>query len=90
MACDTFGFRRVYTFTQLVAPRAVTMAVAIDAMICTINLMVSFLLMVYLLSSSRLPYRHCHLSYLRRRCRHWYCHPDSDCYRHHCHSGFRY
>ena len=29
-----------------VAPRAVTIAVAIDAIICTMNLMVSFLLMV--------------------------------------------
>ena len=33
--------------TQLVAPRAVTMAVATDAMICTINLMVSFFVMVH-------------------------------------------
>jgi hypothetical protein len=32
--------------THDVAPRAVTMAVATDAMICTMNLMVSFLLMV--------------------------------------------
>ena len=33
--------------TQLVAPRAVTMAVATDAMICTMNLMVSFFVMVH-------------------------------------------
>ena len=32
--------------TQLVAPRAVTMAVATDAMICTMNLIVSFFVMV--------------------------------------------
>jgi hypothetical protein len=31
---------------QLVAPRAVTIAVAIDAIICTMNLMVSLLVMV--------------------------------------------
>ena len=37
-----------YAPTHDVAPRAVTMAVATDAMICTINLMVSFLLMVSL------------------------------------------
>ena len=35
-----------YAPTQLVAPSAVTMAVATDAMICTINFSVSFLLMV--------------------------------------------
>ena len=35
-----------YAPTQLVAPRAVTIAVAIDAIICTMNLMVSFLVMV--------------------------------------------
>ncbi len=29
-----------------VAPRAVTIAVAIDAIICTMNLMVSFLVMI--------------------------------------------
>ena len=34
--------------THDVAPRAVTMAVATDAMICTMNLIVSFLLMVAL------------------------------------------
>ena len=34
--------------TQLVAPRAVTMAVATDAMICTMNLIVSFFVMVSL------------------------------------------
>ena len=32
--------------TQLVAPSAVTIAVAIDAIICTINFNVSFLLIV--------------------------------------------
>ncbi len=37
-----------YAPTQLVAPRAVTMAVATDAMICTINLNVSFFVMVSL------------------------------------------
>ena len=49
----TAGLRRPESYvacphepTQLVAPRAVTMAVATDAMICTMNLMVSFLLMV--------------------------------------------
>jgi len=31
---------------QLVAPRAVTIAVAIDAIICTMNLMVSLFVMV--------------------------------------------
>ncbi len=36
----------VYAPTQLVAPSAVTIAVATDAMICTINLMVSFLLII--------------------------------------------
>ena len=36
-----------YMFIQLVAPSAVTMAVATDAMICTINLMVSFLVIVF-------------------------------------------
>ena len=33
--------------THDVAPRAVTMAVATDAMICTMNLMVSFFVMVH-------------------------------------------
>ena len=33
--------------THDVAPRAVTMAVATDAMICTMNLMVSFLLIMF-------------------------------------------
>ena len=33
---------------QLVAPSAVTIAVATDAMICTMNLIVSFLVMVLL------------------------------------------
>ena len=40
----------VYAPTHDVAPRAVTMAVATDAMICTINLMVSFFVIGYLLS----------------------------------------
>ena len=35
-----------YMFMQLVAPSAVTIAVATDAMICTINLSVSLLFMV--------------------------------------------
>ena len=35
-----------YMFMQLVAPSAVTIAVATDAMICTINLSVSLLVMV--------------------------------------------
>jgi hypothetical protein len=35
---------------QLVAPRAVTIAVAILAIICTMNLMVSLFVMVHLLS----------------------------------------
>jgi len=34
---------------QLVAPRAVRIADAIDAMICTIHFRVSFLVIVYLL-----------------------------------------
>ena len=37
---------RFYAPMQLVAPRAVTMAVATDAMICIMNLNVSFLVMV--------------------------------------------
>ena len=37
---------RIYAPIQLVAPRAVTMAVATDAMICIMNLNVSFLFMV--------------------------------------------
>jgi len=37
---------RFYIPMQLVAPRAVTIAVAIDAIICTMNLMVSLLVMV--------------------------------------------
>ena len=37
----------LYAPTQLVAPRAVTMAVATDAMICTINFSVSFFVMVH-------------------------------------------
>ena len=36
----------VYAPTHDVAPSAVTFAVAIDAMICTMNLMVSFLLII--------------------------------------------
>ena len=35
-----------YMFMQLVAPSAVTIAVATDAMICTINLSVSLFVMV--------------------------------------------
>ena len=35
-----------YMFMQLVAPSAVTIAVATDAMICAINLSVSLLVMV--------------------------------------------
>ena len=35
-----------YIPMQLVAPRAVTIAVAIDAIICTMNLMVSLFVMV--------------------------------------------
>jgi hypothetical protein len=35
-----------YMFMQLVAPSAVTIAVATDAIICTINLNVSFLVMI--------------------------------------------
>ena len=35
-----------YMPMQLVAPRAVTIAVAIDAIICTMNLMVSLFVMV--------------------------------------------
>ena len=38
-----------YTPIQLVAPSAVTMAVATDAMICTMNLNVSLLLIIHLL-----------------------------------------
>ena len=38
-----------YTPIQLVAPSAVTMAVATDAMICTMNLNVSLLLIILLL-----------------------------------------
>ena len=37
---------RFYAPMQLVAPRAVTIAVAIDAIICTMNLMVSLFVMV--------------------------------------------
>jgi hypothetical protein len=43
---------------QLVAPSAVTMAVATDAMICTINFKVSFLLITFnvlIVSLVRLP-----------------------------------
>jgi hypothetical protein len=36
----------LYMPMQLVAPRAVTIAVAIDAIICTMNLMVSLFVMV--------------------------------------------
>ena len=41
------GLRLYYIPMQLVAPRAVTIAVAIDAIICTMNLMVSLFVMVY-------------------------------------------
>jgi hypothetical protein len=40
------GLWRGYTPMQLVAPSAVTIAVATDAMICIMNLNVSFLVMV--------------------------------------------
>ena len=43
-----------HAFTHELAPSAVTIAVAIDAIICTINLIVSFLLIlfhVYLVSN---------------------------------------
>ena len=36
-----------YMFMQLVAPSAVTIAVATDAMICTINLSVSLLVIMF-------------------------------------------
>ena len=39
-----------YAPIQLVAPSAVTMAVATDAMICTMNLNVSLFVMVFFLS----------------------------------------
>ena len=48
------SFLYIFTFlhfyivaTQLVAPNAVTIAVAIDAIICTINFNVSFLLIIF-------------------------------------------
>ena len=41
---QVLGFN--YIPMQLVAPRAVTIAVAIDAIICTMNLMVSLFVMV--------------------------------------------
>ena len=40
-----------YMPMQLVAPSAVTIAVATDAIICTINLMVSFLVMILMFLS---------------------------------------
>ena len=43
--------------TQLVAPSAVTIAVAIDAIICTINLIVSFLLIMFHVSCNGLKFR---------------------------------
>ena len=43
---QTAGLRLYYIPMQLVAPRAVTIAVAIDAIICTMNLMVSLFVMV--------------------------------------------
>ena len=45
-----FAFLHFYiaqAATQLVAPSAVTIAVAIDAIICTINFNVSFLLIIF-------------------------------------------
>ena len=36
-----------YTFTQLDAPSAVSTAVITDAMICSVHLMVSFLVIVF-------------------------------------------
>ena len=36
-----------HAFTHELAPSAVTIAVAIDAIICTINLIVSFLLIMF-------------------------------------------
>ena len=42
----------VYAPTHDVAPRAVTIAVAIDAMICTMNLIVSFLLIILMFNVS--------------------------------------
>ena len=45
-----------YMFMQLVAPSAVTIAVATDAIICTINLIVSFLPIV------KPPFRLVHIS----------------------------
>ena len=42
---QVLGFN--YIPMQLVAPRAVTIAVAIDAIICTMNLMVSLLLIMF-------------------------------------------
>ena len=41
------GQAPLYAPMQLVAPSAVTMAVATDAMICTINFNVSFLLIAF-------------------------------------------
>lgn len=43
------SFIDVYAPTQLVAPKAVMTAVATDAMICKMNLKVSFFVMVHLL-----------------------------------------
>ena len=45
-ALITSAFILGYTPMQEVAPRAVSMAVATDAIICTMNLMVSFLVIV--------------------------------------------
>ena len=39
-----------HAFTHELAPSAVTIAVAIDAIICTMNFNVSFLLITHLLS----------------------------------------
>ena len=46
MHFNSAGGRFFYMPMQLVAPRAVTIAVAILAIICMINLMVSFLVIV--------------------------------------------
>ena len=46
LADDSAGGRFFYMAMQLVAPRAVTIAVAILAIICMMNLMVSFLLII--------------------------------------------
>ena len=66
--------------TQLVVPMAVKIAVITDASICSVHLIVSFLLIAYLLSAIN-SYRY------RRRCRRCchrrrrYCHPGCHCHR---------